>query len=138
MARLIAAGLLLALAGLTVCTQQSRDTKRQRDALEKSNTPDNGPSNNTEKIIGKWRLTELPKGTPGERVGSFDGGLTYRYIEFDEEGLFTIGVGEHRPGIIALIDKKLGGDGEGPPAYGGKYWLLAGDGIELYDIPKEL
>ena len=97
-----------------------------------------GKSNNEGKIVGKWRFTEIPGGVEGaDEMKMLEAFGVYVYFEFKQGGVFEMGLGEEKPGTIANL-QKMGGGGGGPTSVTAKYKLLSGDGVELYDLPKEM
>ncbi|HEY1191833.1 MAG TPA: hypothetical protein VGE74_29650 [Gemmata sp.] len=59
----------------------------------------------------------------------------FMHLEFKPNGVLTIGIGANKPELLELIkatapDKKI--------AWDAKYKLLSGDGVELYDLPKDM
>jgi hypothetical protein len=95
-------------------------------------------SNNKGKIEGTWKVTELPASSAGKSKDEFAQmskmGM-YMQMEFKPDGMLTIGLGADKPETLDLV--KLLTQGK-PTSGDAKYKLLSGDGVELYDMPKEM
>jgi len=93
-----------------------------------------GKSNNEGKIVGKWRLGELPAGVPGAaEMKQAEAMGMYLYFDFRDDKTFEMGVGANNPGMEQLL-KAQGAS----VSMVGKYKLLSGDGVEFHDLPKEM
>jgi hypothetical protein len=115
MHRFLAATLLAALG--TACAF----------AQEKVESKDDPKSDNKEKILGKWRITEVAGKKPDA-----DRFPLYTYFEFKQNGQFVIGFGAKDAEGEQLL--KTGNI----PNHVAKYKLLAGEGVEVYDVPKSV
>ena len=95
-------------------------------------------SNNKGKIEGTWKVTELPASSAGKSKDEYAQmskmGM-YMQMEFKPDGTLTIGLGADKPETLDMV--KLFAQGK-PTSWDGKYKLLSGDGVELYDLPKEM
>lgn len=95
-------------------------------------------SNNKGKIEGKWKLIESPAETNAKTKSGLERMAkqgVYMYLEFKPDGGLTIGIGADKPEVLEIIkamapNKQITWDA--------KYKLLSGDGIEIYDMPKEM
>jgi hypothetical protein len=101
-------------------------------AQEKVESKDDPKSDNKGKILGKWKILEAP-GFDADLAKALEAQKIYAYIEFTAKGACTIGVTSDDPDV----KKTINAAGE-KTAIGCKYKLLAGDGLEMYDLPKEL
>ncbi len=95
-------------------------------------------SNNKGKIEAKWKITALPEKIEGKNKNELADMAkmgVYVYMEFKPDGNLTFGVGADKPEMLDLIkamapNQKITWDA--------KYKLLSGDGVEIYDLPKDL
>jgi hypothetical protein len=94
-------------------------------------------SNNKGKIEGKWKIVSMPEKAQGgknEFAEMAKLGI-YVYMEFRPDGTATFGVGADKPEMMDLMAKGAGGK---KLSWDLKYKLLSGDGVEFYDLPKDL
>ena len=90
-----------------------------------------GSSNNKGKIVGKWQITGGP-GMKGEEMKMMEMMKVTPYLEFKDDGTAAFGI--NADGMFKkLLEEK--GDALNVSF---KYKLLNGDGVELYDLPKEM
>src|SRR5207248_6894950 len=61
----------------------------------------------------------------------------YMYMEFKPDGTLTMGADFADPQMKELVEKMAASSGQ-KISYSWKYKLLSGDGVEFYDMPKEL
>jgi len=95
-------------------------------------------SNNKGKIEGKWKLADMPGKTDAktkDELAEMAKQGVFMYVEFRPDGTVTIGIGADKPEVLEFI-KALAPNKQ--IAWDAKYKLLSGDGIELYDMPKEM
>jgi hypothetical protein len=91
-----------------------------------------GKSNNEGKIVGKWKIDYAPGFDEG-MVQMLAAEKIYAYIEFTPDNTCTIGVTSDDP----TVRQEIAQSGEATTVRC-KYKLLSGDGLEMYDMPKEL
>ena len=124
MPRLVAACVFAALAGLCGAAQEK---------VEKKDDP---KSDNEGKIVGKWRIVEAPEDLDGKKANEelkalTDLGVRF-YFDFRKDMSFGFGITSDNAELLEAIKKA------GAIPVSGKYKLLAGEGVELYDLPKDL
>jgi len=92
-------------------------------------------SNNTSKIIGKWKLASAPGFE--EQAKMLDAFKAYVYFEFKPDGVAVIGADFTDPAMRDMIAKA--GDKGDKMSMTGKYKLLNGDDVELSGLgdPKK-
>lgn len=95
-------------------------------------------SNNTGKIVGKWKLTTPPSKTDKEKQ-EFEAmtkmGI-FMVIEFKADNTIVLGIDSDKPEFLELIKKGVPGQ---KFSFEAKYKLLMGDKVEVYDVKdKEL
>jgi hypothetical protein len=88
-------------------------------------------SNNEGKIVGKWKILSAPGTEQMLKLAQADGG--YLYFEFKSDGTMLMGFGATDPKVQAKIEEDDEKD-----SLSWKYKLLAGAGVEFYDLPAEL
>jgi len=96
-----------------------------------------GSSNNKGKIVGKWKINELPH-KDNEAKEDFEGlsklGI-YVYFDFRADNTLEMGVGADKPETLEFVKAMSKGQAL---QWTAKYKLLSGDGVEFYDLPKEM
>jgi hypothetical protein len=95
-------------------------------------------SNNTGKIEGKWKVTDLGSGATAkskEEYAQMSKMGLHLVMEFKPDGMLTLGVGADKPETLDFVKMLAGGK---PTSWDAKYKLLSGDGVELFDLPKEM
>lgn len=92
-----------------------------------------GASNNAGKIVGKWQITGGP-GMKGDEMKMMEMMKITPYFEFKADGTAGFGISAADAMFKKMIEEKAGG----VTNVTFKYKLLSGDGVELYDLPKEL
>jgi hypothetical protein len=96
-----------------------------------------GASNNKGKIEGKWKITDMPHKDDKSKKEFEDMtkmGL-YVYFDFKPDNALEMGVGADKPEVLEFIKALSKGE---PLQWNAKYKLLSGDGVEFYDLPKEM
>lgn len=91
-----------------------------------------GKSNNEGKIVGKWKMVSGP-GMGEDDKKMMEAFKIYPYMEFSPDGTMSVGVAAADPKMQDAIAMKM--DAEKITC---KYKLLSGDGIEFYDLPKNM
>lgn len=95
-------------------------------------------SNNKGKIEGKWKFTSFPEGADAKGKDGLDMlgkmGL-YVYMDFKTDGTLELGLGGDKPEAMDFFKMMAKGQ---KTAWAGKYKLLSGDGVELYDMPADM
>ena len=87
-----------------------------------------GTSNNKGKIVGKWRMENL-NGAPEKDMAEFK---LVVFIQFNEDGTARIAAESADP----RIQKALAADTKTAQSF--RYKLLAGDMVEMYELPKDM
>lgn len=87
-------------------------------------------SNNTGKIVGKWKFVS-GKGFD-EQKAELEKMKAYVFMDFKADNTITVGVESSDPDMQKLLTT-LAGD---KVTQSGKYKLRSGDKIEVYDMPK--
>ena len=96
-------------------------------------------SNNTGKIIGKWKISAPPEKDPKtkeefEAMGKM--GL-FVFIEFKADNALLLGLGSDKPETLDML-KALAPKGKEPKtSWEAKYKLLPGDKVEVYDMKDD-
>lgn len=94
-------------------------------------------SNNKGKIEGRWKIVSLPEKVQkgkNDMAEMAKMGL-YVYMEFRPDGTATFGVGADKQEMMDLI--KMAAPNQ-KVTWDAKYKLRSGDGVELYDLPKDI
>jgi hypothetical protein len=92
-------------------------------------------SNNRDKIIGKWKVTAdpgEPDPPPKNEYAAIAMKSMYVCMTFDETGTLTVESGADRPDVLAFMKAKAP---EQVFTAKMKYKLLAGDEVEIFDMP---
>ncbi|MBN9119993.1 MAG: hypothetical protein J0I06_12660 [Planctomycetes bacterium] len=95
-------------------------------------------SNNKGKIEGKWKVVSFPEKTSEKNkndVAEMGKLGIYVYMEFKPEGAFVFGVGAEKQEMLDMM-KALAPNQK--TTWDAKYKLLSGDGVEIYDLPKDM
>ena len=95
-------------------------------------------SNNKGKIEGKWKMVSPPdKGDAKAKADMAKMGEMgmYLFMEFKPDGVFVIGLGADTEEKLNFFKAFAPG---GKLTWDAKYKLLNGDGVEVYDMPKDL
>jgi hypothetical protein len=94
-------------------------------------------SDNKGKIEGKWKFTEMPGMDAQAKQGldMMDKLGIYLYMEFKPDNTLTLGLGSDKPEAMEFFKGLAKGQ---QTTWTAKYKLLTGDGVEVYDIPKEM
>jgi hypothetical protein len=95
-------------------------------------------SNNTGKIVGKWKLTSPPSKTQKEK-DEFEAMSklgVFLYLEFKTDNSLVLGIDSDKPDLLNMLKK---GAPDQKFTFEAKYKLLMGDKVEVYDVKdKEL
>lgn len=89
-------------------------------------------SNNKGKIEGKWKIVSAP-GLGEQEMKMMEAFKMYAYMEFKPDGTMSIGAASTDPEMQKMIEGSK--DNKTVTC---KYKLLSGDGVEFFDLPKEL
>ncbi|HEX3146606.1 MAG TPA: hypothetical protein VHR66_00800 [Gemmataceae bacterium] len=95
-------------------------------------------SNNKGKIEGKWKITEFPSEPNSNTKDTFaDLGKMGLYIamEFKSDESLVMALAADKPETLEFV--KLMSQGK-PTSWNAKYKLESGDGVEFYDLPKDM
>lgn len=90
-----------------------------------------GESNNKDKIIGKWKMDNMPGLSADDAKMAKEKGM-YFYFDFKADGAMVMGIDSTQ----AEVATKLKESGQ-KTTFPGKYKLLAGDKVEVYDMEGE-
>jgi hypothetical protein len=96
---------------------------------------DSRASNNQGKIIGTWKVTgDLgePDPPPKDKYAELAMKSVYVHLAFDETGTLTVESGADRPDVLEFMKRKAP---EQVFTAKMKYKLLAGDEVEIFDMP---
>jgi len=88
-------------------------------------------SNNKGKIEGKWKFVSGPG--IDQQAKTLESAKAYLFFDFRPDGTVAIGVESSDPAMQKLL---VGGTEKTTMSC--KYKLLSGDGVEFYDMPKEM
>lgn len=89
-------------------------------------------SNNKGKIEGKWKFVSAP-GLDEGMLKKLEADKIHLYIEFTPGGTVSIGAASPDPEVQKRIDEN-----QEKVTISCKYKLQSGDGVEFYDLPKEM
>lgn len=95
-------------------------------------------SNNAGKIEGKWKFASLPNtGDVNAQKGMamMEAMGLHMYFDFKPNGVLEFGLGSDKPEALKGFQMLAGGNSL---TFNGKYKLLSGDGVELYDFPADM
>jgi len=92
-------------------------------------------SNNKGKIEGKWKFVSAP--ALDATIKELEPAKAYLYMEFKPDGTMSMGAESSDPQFNEIMQKMASTKGE-KTVVSWKYKLLSGDGVEFYDLPKEL
>jgi hypothetical protein len=116
--------------------QAFADDKKADDKKTEDKKVEHDPkSNNKDKIFGKWKITEVPEDAGGKTVEQLASLEIYFFVEFKADGGLVFGLTSDKPEVLEQIQRTAP---KGKLALNAKYKLLAGEDVELFDIPKEL
>ncbi len=112
----------------------------QQGSINSSEDPhfgraDSRESNNRDKIIGTWKVTgDLgePAPPPKDKYAELAMKSVYVHLIFDETGTLTVESGADRPDVLEFMKRKAP---EQVFTAKMKYKLLAGDEVEIFDMP---
>lgn len=94
-------------------------------------------SNNKDKIVGKWKISDIP-GQSEKDAAEFAEmskmGM-YVYFDFRPDNTMVMGVEADKPEIMEFVKAMAKGQ---QLSWTAKYKLLSRDGVEFYDLPKEM
>lgn len=99
--------------------------------------PPDPKTNNKDKIVGKWKVTEFggqDKKTKADFEQMSKLGI-HVALEFKADGGLVMAVGSDDPKLLDLIKQSAPGQ---KLVWEAKYKLLAGDTVELYDLSDDL
>jgi hypothetical protein len=93
-------------------------------------------SNNKGKIEGKWKIVSLPEKVQNGKneMAEMAKMGVYVYMEFRADGTMAFGVGADKQEMLDMV--KMAAPNQ-KITWDGKYKLLSGDSVELYDLPKD-
>jgi hypothetical protein len=127
----------LAYSPQAFAEDKKTEDKKAEDKKEDKKVEHDPKSNNKDKIVGKWKFTEFPPWT-GLRKEDYEAmtkvGI-YIYFEFTADGVMVMGLGGDTPETLKFLKDSTP---DGKITCDAKYKLLAGDGVEVYDLPREL
>ena len=90
-------------------------------------------SNNTTKILGKWKLVESPGFNSADGRAFTQLGL-YATVDFMPDGSMNISIESDNPGVMARVAHVTPG---GKTTFKAKYSLGFGDNVMISDIDKD-